>query len=422
MKIILNPNRKKSFGSFFQKRTTAFLNPLSNIPEILIAFLHRGLTSFGGPAAHISYFRQEFVIRRRWLDEATYADLVGLCQFLPGPASSQVGFCLGVLRGGLAGGLVAWAAFTLPSALLLYAAARAATALNGPLATGLVHGLKLAAVAVVAQAVWGMSRTLTPDRPRAVIALAAAAASLLAPGTPGQLAAIILGAAAGLRFCSSPSAAPAEHLHVPVTRRGAAAALALFATLLAAAPLLAAATGNRVIMLFDAFYRSGALVFGGGHVVLPVLRAAVVAPGWVTSSTFLAGYGLAQAVPGPLFTLAAYLGAFILPSPAAGAATALIALSLPGLLLAYGALPFWHGIRTRPAAQAGMRGTNAAVVGILAAALYTPLCTSTIGRLPDAALAAIAFLALTRTRAPPWLVVAVLAAAGILLSLAPSLR
>jgi chromate transporter len=329
-----------------------------------------------------------------------------------------------VLRGGLPGGLAAWAAFTLPSALLLYAAARvsawAATALTGPLATGLVHGLKLAAVAVVAQAVWGMSRTLTPDRPRAVIALAAAAASLVASGTPGQLVAIMLGAAAGLCFCRGPAAAPAEQLHVPVTRRHAAAALALFATLLAASALLAAATGNRAVMLFDAFYRSGALVFGGGHVVLPVLRAAVVGPGWVGNSTFLAGYGLAQAVPGPLFTLAAYLGAFSLPSPAPGAAIALIALSLPGLLLVYGALPFWHGIRTRPAAQAGMRGTNAAVLGILAAALYTPLCTSTIGGLPDAALAAIAFLALTRAHAPPWLVVAALAAAGTLPGLATS--
>lgn len=388
--------------------------------EVFRVFLKLGLTSFGGPIAHLGYFRDELVKRRRWIDEAGYADLVALCQFLPGPASSQVGFALGLLRGrGLLGGLAAWCGFTLPSAILLCAFALGAAALVGPVAAGLLHGLKLVAVAVVAQAVWGMARTLTPDRPRAGIALAAVAIAVFAGGAFGQIGAIALGAVAGLWLCRDGGGAPAGRLSVPVSRRGGAAALALFAALFLAVPALAAATGAQGLALFDAFYRSGALVFGGGHVVLPLLQAEVVPPGWVGNEAFLEGYGLAQAVPGPLFTFAAWLGAVMGPAPngIAGAAIALAAIFLPGLLLLYGALPYWDALRRRPGAQSAMRGANAAVVGILGAALYSPVWTSAVLAPPDFALALAGFLALTVWKAPPWTVVLGLAAAGTVLPL-----
>ncbi len=385
--------------------------------EVFRVFLKLGITSFGGPIAHLGYFRDELVVRRRWIDEAGYADLVALCQFLPGPASSQVGFSLGILRGdGLWGGLAAWFAFTMPSALILFAFAMSSAAFNGPLAEGLLHGLKLVAVAVVAQAIWGMARTLTPDRVRAGIALAAVAIVVSFAGSFGQITAIALGACAGLWLCR-PEAAPASgHLDFPVTRLGGGIALALFAALLLIVPAVAAATGSQGFALFNAFYRSGALVFGGGHVVLPLLQAQVVAPGWVSNEAFLAGYGLAQAVPGPLFTFAAYLGAVMGPAPngLAGAAIALVALLLPGMLLVYGMLPFWDALRTRPAAQAAMRGTNAAVVGILGAALYNPVWTSAVLTPRDFALALAGFLLLTVWKMPPWIVVVLLAAAGAL--------
>ncbi len=391
------------------------------VGEVFKAFLKLGLTSFGGPIAHLGYYRNELVVRRKWLDETTYADLVALCQFLPGPASSQVGFCLGILRGnGLLGGLAAWFAFTMPSALLLFAFAMGAAAFTGPVAEGFLHGLKLVAVAVVAQAIWGMTRSLTPDRARAAIALAAVAIVVSFAGSFAQIAAIAFGACAGLWLCRGEVAAVSGQLNFPVTRRGGIIALALFAALLLGSPLLTAATGSHGLALFDAFYRSGALVFGGGHVVLPLLQAQVVPPGWVSTETFLAGYGLAQAVPGPLFTFAAYLGAVmeIPPNGLAGATIALVALLLPGMLLVYGMLPFWDATRTRPAAQAAMRGTNAAVVGILGAALYKPVWTSAVMTPRDFALALGGFLLLTVWKLPPWIVVVVLAGAGTLLRLA----
>jgi chromate transporter len=385
--------------------------------EVFRVFLKLGVTSFGGPIAHLGYFRDELVVRRKWLDETSYADLVALCQFLPGPASSQVGFSLGVLRGnGLLGGLAAWFAFTMPSALILFAFAMGAAAFTGPVAEGFLHGLKLVAVAVVAQALWGMARSLTPDRPRAGIALAAVAIVVLFAGSLAQIAAIALGACAGLWLCRGEAAPVSGHLNFPVTRRGGVIALILFAALLLIPPVVVSAISSQGVALFDAFYRSGALVFGGGHVVLPLLQAQVVTPGWVTNEAFLAGYGLAQAVPGPLFTFAAYLGAVMGPEPngLAGAVIALVALLLPGMLLVYGMLPFWDAMRTRPAAQAAMRGTNAAVIGILGAALYNPVWTSAVLTPRDFALALGGFLLLTVWKMPPWIVVALLAAAGAL--------
>jgi chromate transporter len=392
--------------------------PRGHATEVFGAFLKLGLTSFGGPIAHLGYFRDELVIRRRWLSDAAYADTVALCQFLPGPASSQVGFALGILRsGGLGGGIAAWLGFTLPSALLLYAFAVAAAKLQNPTAAGLLHGLKLVAVAVVAQALFGMARTLTPDLRRIAIALTAAAIVALAPTSIGQIAAIAFGALLGARLCANGSEIPAHRLTYPVTRRAGKIALAMFAILLAAAPLLATVAHDPRLMLFDAFYRSGALVFGGGHVVLPLLQAQVVAPGWASDAVFLDGYGVAQAIPGPLFSFAAYLGAVAHPAGApagiSGALTALVAIFLPGLLLVYGMLPFWDSLRARPFAQAAMRGANAAVVGILALAFVTPVCASALARWSDPLLALAGFALLVRWRIPAWIVVVLLAGAGI---------
>ncbi len=387
--------------------------------SIFRIFLKLGLTSFGGPIAHLGYYRNEFVLRRQWLDEARYGDLVALCQFLPGPASSQVGFALGVLRGGgLAGGLAAWVGFTLPSALLMFAFALGAASLAGLAAAGVVHGLKLVAVAVVAQAVWGMARTLTPDRRRIAIALGAIAILSLVDGPAGPLAAIVIGALAGYRLCRGPVAQADGELAMPVSRRAGCAALALFALLLLGLPLLAGLTAYRPLALFDAFYRSGALVFGGGHVVLPLLQAETVTTGWVSNETFLAGYGLAQALPGPLFAFASFLGAQagMTVGAAAGATLALLALFLPGLLLVYGTLPFWDGLRRHAAARHAMMGANAAVVGILAAALYHPVWTAAVFDIRDACIALGGFMLLTVWKTPSWIVVIVLAAAGALLA------
>ena len=392
--------------------------------EVFAAFLRLGLTSFGGPVAHLGYFRAELVERRRWLSERAYADLVGLCQFLPGPASSQVGFALGLMRGGWLGGLAAWAGFTLPSAMLLVLFAYGAGSLADSVAgTGLLHGLKLVAVAVVAQAVWGMARSLCPDRERASIATVAAILVLFAPTAVGQVGAIVLGGIAGLwlsRTTDSQGIADPvpEPLAMPVSRTTGAACLALFLALLVVLPLLHGL--GMGIAVFDAFYRSGALVFGGGHVVLPLLRDAVVTPGWVSDSAFLAGYGAAQAMPGPLFTFAAYLGA-VLPGPLGGvlgATLALVAVFLPGILLLVGALPFWDALRARPRTQAAMRGVNAAVVGLLGAALYNPVWISAVQQPADFALALLGFVLLVTWRAPPLLVVALGAAGGVGLGLA----
>ncbi|MEQ6888006.1 chromate efflux transporter [Halomonas sp. CS7] len=379
------------------------------------AFLLLGLTSFGGPVAHLGYFRHEFVTRRRWLAEADYADLVALCQFLPGPASSQVGFALGLLRAGPWGAALAWIAFTLPSALALVAFAWGASLSEGPVASGLVHGLKVAAVAIVAQAVWGMAKSLCPDRRRAGIALAAVFTLVLVGGHLGQLAAILMGALAGLMLChASDEVAPRAVLSLPVSHRAGGLALAAFLALLVGLPLLALASASPTLDLLDAFYRAGALVFGGGHVVLPLLEAELVPPGWVSPETFLAGYGAAQAVPGPLFTLTAYLGSLLAIGPGGllGAALALVAIFVPGLLLVVAVMPFWNRLRHWDAARSAMRGANAAVVGILGMALYDPVWTSVILGPEPFALALAGFLLLVRWRLPAWAVVGLLALAG----------
>lgn len=396
--------------------------PRGGAAEVFRAFLKLGLTSFGGPIAHLGYFRDELVTRRKWIDEAGYADLVALCQFLPGPASSQVGFALGLLRGGPIGAFAAFAAFTLPSALLLVLFASSAAAFSGPLGVGLLHGLKIVAVAVVAQAVWGMARSLAPDRERASIALGAVLLVVFLAGSGGQVAAIAAGALAGLWLCRNAPGVTVGHLAFPVSRRAGAIALVLFVLLLVLLPIFSAASASQGLALFDAFYRAGSLVFGGGHVVLPLLEAEVVRPGWVGADAFLAGYGAAQAMPGPLFTFAAYLGAVMGPEPdgLAGAVISLVAVFLPGFLLLVGVLPFWDAFRTRPKAQAAMRGANAAVVGILAAALYDPVWTSAILGPRDFALALTGFILLTVWKAPPWSVVLLMALGGMGLSLITS--
>jgi chromate transporter len=382
--------------------------------EVLAAFLRLGLTSFGGPVAHLGFFREEFVVRRRWLAEAAYADLVALCQFLPGPASSQVGIAIGLSRAGTAGALAAWTGFTLPSAVLLVAFAYGVGALEGAFGGGWLHGLKIAAVAVVAQAVLGMMKSLAPDRERASLAVAAAVIVLIAPTTLGQIGAIILGAVIGVALLKPPAVAEHMPLAVPVSRRTGATALVIFFVLLAGLPALAAIAHNQALDLANVFYRAGSLVFGGGHVVLPLLQASVVPPGWIGDDAFLAGYGAAQAVPGPLFTFSAYLGAAMQPQPngIAGAAIALVAIFLPSFLLVIGVLPFWEALRRRPLAQSALRGVNAAVVGLLLAALYDPVWTSAITAAPDFAVGLVAFLLLFMWRTPPWLVVALSAVAG----------
>ena len=391
--------------------------------EVFWAFLKLGLTSFGGPIAHLGYFRDELVVRRKWLDEEAYGDLVALCQFLPGPASSQVGFALGLKRSGPLGALAAWVAFTMPSAILLMVFASGTALLKGPEAQGALHGLKLVAVAVVAQAVWGMARNLTPDRARAGIALTALFVATLLSGAFGQVGAIVVGAVAGMVLCRDDGQGSDTAQRFAVSARTGLLALVMFGGLLAGLPLLALATQSHAVDFVDAFYRAGSLVFGGGHVVLPLLESEVVARGWVSQDVFVAGYGATQAVPGPLFTFAAYLGAVGDPWPNgfAGALLALIAVFLPGFLVLVGALPFWDMLRRKDWARAGMRGTNAAVVGILAAALYDPVWTNAVRTPLDFALAAAAFSALVLWKAPPWIVVVGLVVVGSGLGLVGSL-
>ena len=385
-----------------------------SVLEVLWVATKLGLTSFGGPIAHLGYFHDEYVRRRKWLDEHSYADLVALCQFAPGPTSSKVSFSLGLLRAGYLGGLAAWVGFTLPSALALLLFAYGAGALSGPVGTGVLHGLKLVAVAIVAQAVWGMARTLCPDRERASIAGAAALIVLLSTSALSQLAAILVGAVTGAWLCRHSGVARAEHAPIKVSRRVGVAALVVFFGLLFGLPLLRGLVQSQAIATMEAFYRSGALVFGGGHVVLPLLREAVVVPGWVSDDAFLAGYGAAQAVPGPLFTFAAYLGAVMGPAPhgLSGAALGLVAIFLPGLLLHLGTLPFWETFRRRAGTQAVMRGINAAVVGLLGAALYSPIWTSAIQGPQDFAVALVGFILLIGWKTPPVVVVAVSALGG----------
>lgn len=391
---------------------------MGSFASIFLTFLRLGLTSFGGPTAHLGYFREAFVTRRHWLDDRSYADLVALCQFLPGPASSQVGMGIGLGRGGYGGGLGAWLGFTLPSAILMVLFANGLSAMQGTQATAWIHGLKIAAVAIVALAVWGMAKSLAPDRPRATLAVGAAILALAVPNVWGQLGAIGLGAIVGvaaLRGLAQDETAPLPH---PVGRRVAITCLVLFGILMVALPLAAAATDSLAIDLFDIFFRGGALVFGGGHVVLPLLQADLVPTGLIDNDTFLAGYGAAQAVPGPLFTFAAYLGAIIMPGYGGvpGALLCIVAIFLPSMLLVLGTLPFWADARRWHWAQAALAGINASVVGLLLAVLYDPVWTSGITNAADAAILMAAILALAVWRAPPWAVVGLCAAASAALT------
>jgi chromate transporter len=389
--------------------------PAASLAEVAAVFLKLGVTSFGGPVAHLGYFHEEIVRRRRWLDEADYADLVALCNFLPGPASSQVVFALGMRRAGLPGAFAASACFTLPSAALLILFAYGVTAVGDLRTAGWLHGLKLAAVAVVAQAVWNLGRKLCPDRARITLALAAAGVVLVLPGAVSQVGVIAIGALAGWRLYRG-AVADGNDSGARMARHHlwAAGALAVFFALLFLLPAVVAVTHSKPVAVFDSFYRAGALVFGGGHVVLPLLRAEVVPPGWVTDDAFLAGYGAAQAVPGPLFTFSAYLGTLIRGGPDGwlGGLGCLFAIFLPAWLLIGGALPFWHLLRSRRWTQAALRGANAAVVGILLAALYNPVWTQGVTNARDVAAALGAFMLLEIWRVPPWAVVLVAAAAG----------
>jgi chromate transporter len=392
----------------------------ARVLEVLRAALVLGLTSFGGPVAHLGYYREAYIVRRRWLDERAFADLVALCQFLPGPASTQVHMGIGVARAGLWGGLAAWAGFTLPSAFAMIGLAYGVTTLGGSVPHGLLQGLKIVAVAVVAQAVWGMARSLAPDRPRGTLAVLAAAAVSLWPGVTAQLGAIALGALAGWAWLRQE--APPDGAHTPwggMSRRLGTGFLLLFALSLALLPFAELAWPGSAAALANRFFRVGSLVFGGGHVVLPLLQEVVVAPGWVDKDTFLAGYGAAQALPGPLFAFSAYLGA-ALHAPDAGPPWAygllgLAAIFAPSFLLLFGALPFWDTVRRWSAAQAALRGVNAAVVGILAAALYDPVFTAGVRGPGEFALALAALGLLALWKLPPWLVVLLSGAAGALL-------
>jgi chromate transporter len=384
------------------------------VAEVFAVFLRLGLSSFGGPVAHLGYFREEFVRRRGWLDERAYADLVALCQFLPGPASSQVGMAIGLYRAGLWGSLAAWLGFTLPSALLLVLFALGVARLEELGPTGWLHGLKVVAVAVVAQAVWGMAQSLTPDRPRVTLAIAAAIVALLLPGSLVQVAIIAASGVVGAWLLRGAALEGSQPLPLRLGRRWGLLFLGLFFALLLALPMLRQAPA---LAFFDSFYRAGALVFGGGHVVLPLLQAEVVPPGWVDPQAFLAGYGAAQAVPGPLFTFAAYLGAVnqMGLEPLLGAALALVGIFLPAFLLVAGALPFWNRLRGYTRVQAALQGVNAGVVGILLAALYNPVWTGAIRNSADFALALGCFTLLAHWKAPPWLVVLLAAGVGALL-------
>ena len=386
---------------------------MQRVAETFWAFLILGLTSFGGPVAHLGYFHNAFVTRRRWLSDADYADLVALCQFLPGPASSQVGIAIGHLRAGLPGAIAAFVAFTAPSVIVLYVVWIGFSAWNTDLAAGILHGLKIAAAAVVAQAVWQMSLKLTPDWSRRIIALVAAAIVLLVPFSAVSVFVIILAALVG-------AALPAPAASGPIAFRlhpWALAALVAFAALLVALPALAALTHNPVFDIADRFYRTGSLVFGGGHVVLPLLEKELVTPGLIARDAFLAGYGAAQAVPGPLFSFAFYAGAALTapPNGIAGGLLALIAIYVPSFLLVLGALPFWSQLKTHPRLRRALDIANAAVVGLLLAALVNPVLPAALHSIWDAVLAIAALAALT-FRLPPWLVVLACAAIGPLIA------
>jgi chromate transporter len=386
--------------------------------QVFLAFLKLGLTSFGGPVAHLGYFRNEFVERRRVMQDAAYADLVSLCQFLPGPASSQIGIGIGITQAGLRGGIAAWVGFTLPSAIALILFAYGITALDESVVqTGWLHGLKVAAVAVVAQAILGMSKMLCPDWPRRSVALFAALLTLAMPGIHGQMTAIGCGMILGLCFLNYES----SNDHTPhlftLSKKSSVVSLGLFFALLLSLPILAQ-QGSQALVLVDSFYRSGALVFGGGHVVLPLLKAEVINPGWINQDMFLAGYGAAQVVPGPLFTFAAYLGATMTTAPSGwfGGLICLLAIFLPSFLLVTGILPFWKDLRKSPRIRKALVGVNAAVVGLLLSAFYDPVWTSGVLSVSDFVLALLAFGLLVYWKTPSWIVVAATGVSGAIIS------
>ncbi len=394
--------------------TSTVTTPSRHAWPVFVAFLRLGLTSFGGPVAHLGYFRDAFVTRRGWLTERAYADLVGLCQFLPGPASSQVGMAIGLSRAGYAGMFAAWLGFTLPSALLMMLFALGVHATGMPVAAGALHGLRIVSVAVIAQAVWGMARTLCPDARRVTLMAIATCIALLVPAAWLQVVVIVAAGAAGPMLLPQPERGAHEPLPLHVSRRAGLLWLVLFAALIVVLPVAASALHSNTLAVVDAFFRTGALVFGGGHVVLPLLQAAVVAPGWVGDSAFLAGYGVAQAVPGPLFTFSAFLGALLRDAPNGwlGGMIALVSIFAPSFLLVAGTAPFWERLRRSTRMQAALAGVNAAVVGLLLAALYHPVWSDTIVSPRDFAAALVAFVALVFWRVPPWAVVIASAALG----------
>lgn len=379
---------------------------MKKVFEVFWIFLRLGCTSFGGPIAHLSYFRQEFVEKREWFDDRSYADLVALCQFLPGPASSQVGMAIGLSRAGVRGAVAAWVGFTLPSALLLIAFARGVSTHTEYLSAGWLHGLKVVAVAVVAHALWGMSKNLTPDLKRILMAVIAGAIALLWSSAWGQVGAILMGAAFGLFFIPKSDRLQSTSLKIKIGIKTAVFSLVLFVSAIVLLPLMALTAGDGV-KIFDSFFRAGSLVFGGGHVVLPLLKAEIVNTGWVNSDSFMAGYGAAQAVPGPLFAFAAYLGA-VAKAGIGGVIGGMICLSavfLPSFLLVFGFLPLWDRVQGVKSMRSAMGGINAAVVGLLAAALYNPVWTSAIFGVRDIIFALVCFILLLRLKAPSWLVV-----------------
>ena len=390
----------------------------NSLLEVLWVSTRLGLTSFGGPIAHLGYFHEEYVKRRKWIDEQSYADLVALCQFLPGPASSQVGIAIGIARARLLGGVAAWLGFTLPSAVALVCFAFGIGAFASAADAGWLHGLKVVAVAVVAQAVWGMARSLCPDRERATIAILASIVTLTWPTAVGQLSSIAIAGMVGLMIFPGMVTSAVSHMRFPVTKKTGIVAWGIFFTLLVGLPLLRQIQPSHALEVFDSFFRVGSLVFGGGHVVLPLLQTEVVGPGWITNEQFVAGYGATQAVPGPLFTFSAYLGAVMATEPNGwtGAALALVAIFLPSFLLIAGSLPFWDILRSVPVFQSALKGINAAVVGLLLTALYKPVWTSAIFAPADFGLGLIAFGLLMFWKFPPWLVVIVTAAGGEMIS------
>jgi chromate transporter len=385
-----------------------------SVLEILWVSTRLGLTSFGGPIAHLGYFHEEYVNRRKWVDEQSYADLVALCQSLPGPTSSMVGCAIGFVRAGLLGGVVHWLGFTLPSALALIAFAYGIEVVGTASGAGWLHGLKLVAVPVVALALWGMARALCPDRERATLAILTGIVALAWPTAAGQVLPIAVAGFIGWWFFPPANTPPSLHIRVPLSQRIGIVCWILFFGLLLILPLVRSVINSQPLAVFDSFYRAGALVFGGGHVVLPLLQAGVVTPGWVTNEQFVAGYGAAQAVPGPLFTFSAYLGFVMQPEPNGlrGAALALVAIFLPGILMTAGSLPFWDLLRTRASFQSAIRGINAAVVGLLLAAFYNPVWTSAIFKPLDFGLALFSFGLLAFWKLPPWLVVVLTAVGG----------